>query len=376
MPCEADGLSELLGIVDRLQAKLVEGLRSFDASAGWDAVGATSLTSWLVDRGVPRRDAARTATLARRLEELPVTARAWSSGALTGGQVDAIVTTLDTDTVAGFAESETELVPLLVELPAADVRAVVRHWKACAAADGALPAASRARSLYLSQVGDGFVGNLTLDAEGGEVVATAVRLAMTDDDLAGGEPLHTLSERRADALVDVCRWFLDHRGGRPGGRHRPHVNVVIDLDRLVDGAGGRVVDGPLLDAATMRRLLCDAGVHRVVTDGGSSILDYGRTTRTIPPPLWNALVVRDEHCRFPGCDRPSGWCEAHHLVPWTEGGATAPDNLALLCSRHHHRLHQPGWHAKLRPDATLEVTDPSGGVRSTVPPRVAATSFW
>ena len=44
------------------------------------------------------------------------------------------------------------------------------------------------------------------------------------------------------------------------------------------------------------------------------------------------------------------------------------DNLVLLCSRHHHVLHQPGWHAKLRPDGTFEVTDPEGRVRGTAPP--------
>jgi HNH endonuclease len=33
--------------------------------------------------------------------------------------------------------------------------------------------------------------------------------------------------------------------------------------------------------------------------------------------------------------RQGSWCEAHHVVPWTRGGATNPDNLVLLCSRHH-----------------------------------------
>jgi hypothetical protein len=86
-------------------------------------------------------------------------------------------------------------------------------------------------------------------------------------------------------------------------------------------------------------------------------------------PLWNALVIRDEHCRFPGCDRPSTWCEGHHVVWVTQNGPTELANLALVCSRHHHVLHQPGWHAKLRPDGTFEVTDPNGQVRCTSPPR-------
>jgi hypothetical protein len=42
----------------------------------------------------------------------------------------------------------------------------------------------------------------------------------------------------------------------------------------------------------------------------------------------------------------------------------------LLCSRHHHLLHRTGWHAKLLPDATLDVTDPHGRVRTTRPPTV------
>ena len=145
--------------------------------------------------------------------------------------------------------------------------------------------------------------------------------------------------------------------------------MVVELEDLVAGRGGRVVDGPVLDGPTVSRLFCDSAVHRVVMAGRSAILDYGTSTRTIPAPLWNALVIRDEHCRFPGCDRPSVWCEGHHVVWVTQGGPTELANLVLVCSRHHHVLHQPGWHAKLRPDGTFEVTDPNGQVRCTSPPR-------
>ena len=121
--------------------------------------------------------------------------------------------------------------------------------------------------------------------------------------------------------------------------------------------------GPQLDGPTVSRLFCDSAVHRVVMSGRSAVLDYGTATRTIPAPLWNALVIRDEHCRFPDCDRPSVWCEGHHVVWVTHGGPTELANLALVCSRHHHVLHQPGWHAKLLPDGRFEVTDTDGIVR-------------
>jgi hypothetical protein len=61
--------------------------------------------------------------------------------------------------------------------------------------------------------------------------------------------------------------------------------------------------------------------------------------------------------------RPSG-----QIGPLTSPVFQGSWNLVLLCSRHDHLLHHPHWHAKLLPDATLEVTDPHGQVRTTTPP--------
>src|SRR5699024_12595958 len=51
----------------------------------------------------------------------------------------------------------------------------------------------------------------------------------------------------------------------------------------------------------------------------------------------------DKGCRFPGCHRPFEWTDAHHLTWWSHGGATAIDNLILLCRRHHRAVHEGGW---------------------------------
>jgi 5-methylcytosine-specific restriction endonuclease McrA len=69
-------------------------------------------------------------------------------------------------------------------------------------------------------------------------------------------------------------------------------------------------------------------------------LDVGRRTDVVPPAIRRALIVRDEGCRFPGCDRPQSWCDAHHVVHWADGGPTSLANLALLCRRHHHAVHE------------------------------------
>jgi hypothetical protein len=51
------------------------------------------------------------------------------------------------------------------------------------------------------------------------------------------------------------------------------------------------------DAAGLYELDQATSIHRCVMEGRSAILDYGTTTRTVPAPLWNALVLRDTHCR-------------------------------------------------------------------------------
>jgi hypothetical protein len=93
---------------------------------------------------------------------------------------------------------------------------------------------------------------------------------------------------------------------------------------------------------TARRLACDASLMRVVMDGRSEPLDVGRRTAVVPPAMRRAVIVRDRHCRFPGCDRPHAWCDAHHVAHWADGGATALDNLLLLCRRHHRKVRERG----------------------------------
>jgi hypothetical protein len=288
---------------------------------------------------------------------------------LSSGQVQAIAANLKDGTVDVFADHEADLVAELAALSVADTAVAMQDWarRADAVVGDDPDKPQPERSLHLSRILDGrreLSGSF--DPEGGAVIDTALRLAASPD--ADGEPARTPAQRRADALVDVCRRFLDHQHHQRGGRHRPHLNVVTTLADLERQRQGRLLDGTILDAATVQRLVCDAGIHRVVTNGRSSILDYGTTTRSVPANLYNALVIRDRHCRFPGCDRPPDWTEAHHVRWVTHGGATALDNLALVCSRHHHLLHTPHWHAKLLPDNTLEVTDPQGRTHTSRPP--------
>jgi hypothetical protein len=87
-------------------------------------------------------------------------------------------------------------------------------------------------------------------------------------------------------------------------------------------------------------------------------LEVGRATRVVAPAQRTALTVRDGGCRFPGCDRPVAWCDAHHLRHWLHGGPTDLGNLVLLCRGHHHAVHEGGWRLDRHPDGTFTAIPP------------------
>ena len=164
---------------------------------------------------------------------------------------------------------------------------------------------------------------------------------------------------RVDALVDLIR-VASAVGDKPVlGAARPAVRVVIaarDLER--DGFAHFDGIATPVSAATARRIACDAGVLPIVLGTDSEVLDLGRTARTFSPAQRVALAVRDGGCRWPGCDRPPSWCEAHHLDEWSHGGATDLANGVLLCRHHHLLVHNNGWKV-LRSKHGLEVRPPS-----------------
>ena len=120
--------------------------------------------------------------------------------------------------------------------------------------------------------------------------------------------------------------------------------MTVPAEVVADpSAGSAELDhvGPV-PAEVARRLSCDASVMRVVMAPPSQPLDVGRRTPVVPPAIRRAVIARDGRCRFPGCDRPHTWCDAHHVTHWADGGDTALANLVLLCRRHHRLIHQPG----------------------------------
>ena len=91
----------------------------------------------------------------------------------------------------------------------------------------------------------------------------------------------------------------------------------------------------------------------------SVVIDVGRAERTIKGPRRRALIARDRHCRWPGCNRPASWCDAHHVVHWLFGGGGEIENQVLLCHRHHRMVHEGGWQLIGTDDGALMTVAPT-----------------
>jgi hypothetical protein len=353
-----EDFEELHRAVELLEAERLRRLAEIDRRRLYERDGHLSAASWLATRfKVAWGTAREQVRTAGSLEEMPVARDALARGDLSMSGLRVLVSAREVDHDA-FRGSEEQLVEAARIHSTNDLQRVAAYWRQAVEREHAIQGEEKLREQRRLHASVSLLGMVrvdgTLDPETGETLLTALGAVMDADARNGSEDDRTPAQRRADALGEVCRQWLDGSDRPTVAGERPHVTVTVGTDALRGRAGVASPDGAAPQARseldhvgpvspeTARRLACDASLMRVVMDGRSEPLDVGRRTSTVPPAMRRAVIVRDRHCRFPGCDRPHTWCDAHHVVHWADGGATAVDNLLLLCRRHHRKVHERG----------------------------------
>lgn len=87
---------------------------------------------------------------------------------------------------------------------------------------------------------------------------------------------------------------------------------------------------------------CDGSVIHMTNGPDAEPLSVGRRQRTVTTAIRRALWARDKGCAFPGCTHRR-FVDAHHIRHWSQGGETSLDNMMLLCTAHHRRVHEGGY---------------------------------
>jgi hypothetical protein len=359
---QGDLIVEASRLLDQVGGELLRVVRCFDHAEGEALDGLNSLTQWLRYRcRMSAGSASEMVRLARRLEDLPQTAEALASGQIGMAHASHIARAAQQVGAESVRDAEQDLVQHARNLDPDRFRQVVKHFRYCVDPDGTLKDDNRADQeswVDCSQTMNGrwhLAGDL--DAERGRRFSIALESLMrptpSDDRNAG--------LRRADALVEMAHRLLSDGTLPSHNRVRPHLTVTSTLEALVGtiGAPAAEILGEPISIETLRRMACDCTLTRVILDGKSMPIDVGRAMRTIPPALRKVLELRDVRCRWPGCDCPARWADAHHLKSWIDGGETDPENLVLFCRRHHRKVHEEGWVVYWSEERELAVIPPT-----------------
>jgi hypothetical protein len=179
---------------------------------------------------------------------------------------------------------------------------------------------------------------------------------------------------RAHALAQLVAGGGTRRGGR-----REAILVIDATNPTPDGRPGIDwgVRGIELPDRCVTEFAATATCSTVAVADGQVItapgrLNLARTVRVASFDQRRALAGLYATCAIPGCTVGYWTCKLHHVVPWEQGGATDLHNLLPVCERHHHAIHDAGWHLTLDARRRLTVTLPDGEVMTTGPPHRTA----
>ncbi len=366
-------IEQLAATITASTARWLGLLGEYDARGAWSSWwGVKSLSHWVAWRcGLDQRSAREHVRIARALRELPETAAALASGALSFSKARALTRVAD-------AESEIALLEIARHATAAQLERMLSSYRRISREEAEAAHEGRYLHTHFDEDGRLRISGL-LDAEEGALFRNALwsaRDALVAAARGEQEPdagtsarngravLETEYEsgsaeppwariRDVDALGLVCETALAGSAATLKGGERYQVVV----HREADGRN-RLADGPALAPETADRLACDAAAVEVVEEDGSP-LSVGRRRRTVPAAIRRALEVRDQGCRFPGCNNRAR-TDAHHICHWSAGGETSVANLVLLCRRHHRALHEGGFTLTRDADGTLRFRSPRG----------------
>jgi hypothetical protein len=222
-----EDFSELHRAVELLEAERLRRLAEIDRRRLFERDGHLSAASWLGARfKVAWGTATEQVRMARGLQGMPVARDALSRGDLSMSGLRVLVAAREADQEA-FGRSEEHLVEAARIHSVADLRRVAAYWRQAIERDHAIQGEGRLRERRRLHASVSLVGTVRvdgdLDPETGETLLTALGAVVDAEARSRGEDDdRTPAQRRADALGEICRQWLD-RGDRPTvAGERPH----------------------------------------------------------------------------------------------------------------------------------------------------------
>ena len=355
----------------RLDGLLCSAATAADHAAVASLDGARSLRQFVAGRtNANPADVGGDLVLGGWLGQFTSIADAFAAGTISRRHVQAL-RDLDTKrTRAALRHAQGYLTDAARDCSWADFVDICHRWIANADPDGELADEKvRERGLTIKTNADGTIsGSFRFDPLTGTAVKNAIerealRLWRIDADLTTTEDRQRNHRQR---LADAAASLITKGVLRPDGTiGAPLLHVVVGREILeeamaradanergdvaTDAAGkplgddlridpddplrrSETVDGTPVHPRHVLEMLGIATLRRLVLGADGEILDLGRSVKTFPKHLKEAMMAAARgRCADTGCDAPPSWLEADHILPWAHNGDTATGNGQMLC---------------------------------------------
>ena len=199
-----------------------------------------------------------------------------------------------------------------------------------------------------------------------ERTAEAHDAGLDDSDHPALDDDRTPEQRASDSIAELLRQGAAADTTQLLGDEPVGVRMIVATHTLKERRGRGWIEGhpDAVSVTTIERRACTAGTITLTIDGNPANagqpLNLGREKRLFSRAQRLALAARDGGCRWPGCERPPSWCEAHHIHHWHRDHGTTDIADGILLCRHHHLLaHNNGWEIE-RAGPTYRLIPPPG----------------
>ncbi|MFI5047021.1 MAG: DUF222 domain-containing protein [Acidimicrobiia bacterium] len=324
-------------------------------AVNWKQSAHRNPAEWLASAtGVSVGAAARELDTARKLEDLPATAKAFRSGELSEAQAAEIAASASVD-----PEAEERLLETVRDgATFRTVRDQCRETAMRATEDEA-----KTRWLHDTRSACTYTdtdGHLVVRSELSPDVGARVRSVIerkTDEIFRAARAAGTTELRSAYAADALSALIL-------GETTAPPPDVRLHLDDAVLARGWAEPGerchlegvGPI-PVSMARSLLQDARITTFGHDEHGDITTVSSPTRTIPARLRRWVEAAYLTCGTSACDSTFR-LEIDHIVELDAGGLTAKDNLWRLCGHHHQLKTHRGWRVVRGRDGNPDLVPP------------------
>ena len=297
--------------------------------------------------GLSRREAHSQVKIAEALRSMPEAFDAVAEGRVSATNAKQLAAAVERTSAADVG-SDCELLAKAESMRPEQFAREARRWVTDREDDGGESEHRRQRARRCVRVWDGDDGMVHLrgefDAVTGRRIGNRLRAEAARMYDADKKNSKDSAERRsfpqcmADALDNLTTNNLNAGGG---GKPIADICVVAHVDDATGKLIAEIPGGDRLPRSVLEELACNARFTGVVYDTRGRPIWRAHSVRCATEAQRQMLIARDGGCF--ACGAHPDVCQAHHVRPVSQGGATSIANIVLACWGCHNKIHYFNW---------------------------------